>query len=109
MIKRHSGFPVLIGVLVVFCFGAIRYAKHLKIGPIQAVDDKNDQLHQKNTSPDTPSNASPSDGATEQSINVDLSWIGGDPDPGDSVTYGDLVLPKFDNTIHILSLSISLG
>jgi len=39
-----------------------------------------------NNSPYTPSGESPSDGATGQSVNVDLSWSGGDPD-ADSVTY----------------------
>lgn len=39
-----------------------------------------------NTKPYTPSNLSPSDGATDRPINVELSWSGGDPD-GDTVTY----------------------
>ena len=40
-----------------------------------------------NQDPYMPSNPSPSDGATEQPIDVDLGWSGGDPDPGDTVTY----------------------
>ena len=40
-----------------------------------------------NRPPNTPGSPSPSNGVTNQSINVDLSWIGGDPDAGDTVTY----------------------
>ena len=39
-----------------------------------------------NQPPNTPSNPSPSNGATGVSINADLSWTGGDPD-GDTVYY----------------------
>lgn len=41
----------------------------------------------QNQPPYTPSNPTPSNGATGISINADLSWSGGDPDPGDTVTY----------------------
>ena len=40
-----------------------------------------------NNPPNEPSNPSPPDGATEVSTSVILSWIGGDPDVGDTVTY----------------------
>ena len=40
-----------------------------------------------NKPPNTPSNPSPADGATKQSINITLAWQGGDPDPGNTVTY----------------------
>jgi hypothetical protein len=39
-----------------------------------------------NHSPNIPSAPSPPDGATDRSVDVDLSWVGGDPD-GHSVTY----------------------
>lgn len=37
--------------------------------------------------PNTPSNPSPSDGATCVATNATISWSGGDPDIGDTVTY----------------------
>ena len=40
-----------------------------------------------NTAPNTPSSPTPPDAATDISIDADLSWTGGDPDPGDTVTY----------------------
>jgi C1A family cysteine protease/outer membrane lipoprotein-sorting protein len=40
-----------------------------------------------NNSPNTPSNPSPPDGAIDCDINIDFSWIGGDPDPEDTVFY----------------------
>ena len=43
-------------------------------------------VSQPNQPPNTPSNPSPSNGATGVSVTDDLSWTGGDPD-GDSVTY----------------------
>ena len=40
-----------------------------------------------NNQPNIPSDPSPADHATGVSINADLSWIGGDPDAEDIVTY----------------------
>jgi hypothetical protein len=40
-----------------------------------------------NNPPNVPSNPSPANNATNISINTTLSWIGGDPDSGDTITY----------------------
>ncbi len=40
-----------------------------------------------NDPPNPPNNPNPAPGATGVSVNIDLSWMGGDPNPGDSVTY----------------------
>ncbi len=41
----------------------------------------------QNQVPNQPSHPSPDSGAQQQSIRITLSWRGGDPDPGDTVTY----------------------
>jgi outer membrane protein assembly factor BamB len=41
----------------------------------------------ENYPPYTPSEPNPEDGAIDVDINIDLSWIGGDPDTYDTVTY----------------------
>jgi hypothetical protein len=45
------------------------------------------QVTVANSSPNTPGNPTPPDGSLDQGINVTLSWQGGDPDSGDTVTY----------------------
>jgi len=41
----------------------------------------------ENNPPNKPSNPIPVNGAIDQSVNVNLEWLGGDPDPQDTVTY----------------------
>ncbi len=41
----------------------------------------------ENNPPNLPTNPSPANHATEVAIDVDLSWTGGDPNVGDTVTY----------------------
>lgn len=40
-----------------------------------------------NSPPNLPGEPTPEDGATGVNIDADLSWVGGDPDAGDTVTY----------------------
>jgi len=49
-----------------------------------------------NHTPNTPSNPSPANHASAVSINAVLSWSGGDPDAGDTVTY-DVYLGTSEN------------
>jgi serine protease AprX len=50
-----------------------------------------------NNPPNLPSNPSPTDGSTNQDLDVDLTWTCNDPDPGDTVTY-DVYFEADDDT-----------
>jgi hypothetical protein len=41
----------------------------------------------ENNPPNSPSNPIPPDGTTSVSVDIELSWTGGDPDPSDNVSY----------------------
>ena len=52
-------------------------------GPVWNFTTKSETNHD----PDVPNSPLPRDGATGVLVNTDISWVGGDPDPGDEVKY----------------------
>jgi hypothetical protein len=72
----------------------------------------NETAPEPNTSPNTPSSPSPTNGATNISLNTQLKWVGGDPDR-DAVTY-DIYFgttsspPKVKNNQSTLSYAPTL-
>jgi putative hemolysin len=59
-----------------------------------------------NSPPEEPSSPSPPSGATAVPITADLAWTGGDPDPGDTVTY-DVYLGTSNPPMTLLCNEIS--
>ena len=55
--------------------------------PVYSVKQVTINVEQANNLPNIPTNPTPQNGAINQPINPTLSWTGGDPDSGDSVTY----------------------
>jgi len=56
-------------------------------GIIIAAPTQDATVECSNNPPNKPSDPTPADTATGISILTDISWTGGDPDPGDTVTY----------------------
>jgi len=66
----------------------------------------------ENQPPNTPSNPNPANNAIDIDINTDLSWTGGDPDVGDTVTYDvyfGSMPPLQKIASHISTLSYTPG
>ena len=68
-------------------FGVIEAIKNKRNELIDEVEKKKEEISALNNPPNIPSNPSPANGATEQSVNVDLFWTGSDSDAGDTLTY----------------------
>ena len=67
----------------------------------KSVDISVSNITPTNQPPSIPNNPSPVSGSTSISINTNLSWIGGDPDPEDTVTY-DVYFKANDSSPDIL-------
>ena len=70
---------IVLGIIVLFI--------GMSITPSTGNIGKASSIYKSNNPPYEPSNPHPPDGGTNVPIDVTLCWTGGDPDPGDSVTY----------------------
>jgi hypothetical protein len=61
-----------------------------------------------NNSPYEPNDPDPEDGETDVDVDYDISWSGGDPDPGDTVTY-DVYFEADDSSPDVLVSSHQSG
>jgi hypothetical protein len=61
-----------------------------------------------NQLPYIPSNPNPDNNALDIDINTDLNWVGGDPDPGDIVTYDIYFGKNSDPPLHKIGHSTTI-
>jgi hypothetical protein len=86
--SNHSGTyydPGTMDYLTTYYWKIVAWDNHgaSSTGPLWDFTTEN----QVNTPPYLPSDPQPANHAIDVSINADLGWNGGDPDPGDTVTY----------------------
>jgi PKD repeat protein len=89
MVTNHSGTsfdPGLMSVSTKYYWKIVAWDNHgaSTAGPIWSFTTVPPGT---NNPPNMPANPVPADGATHVSLSTSLSWTGGDPDVGDSVTY----------------------
>ncbi len=63
-------------------------------------------VEDKNTQPSAPNNPQPANGATDQPIELTLSWSASDPDPGDSLTF-DILFYRANETPQYIAVDWS--
>lgn len=79
----------------------------------EAITENNNPVTPVNVQPDVPSNPTPAENATNVGRFVTLQWLGGDPNPSDTVRYdvfmGTVNPPVTVVTSSNLSTSIDVG